>query len=77
MTTFYAAYDAASVYAIGTTPDAAIETARTEAREPNAQFETAQITAELAAWIDANGWDGHRETLDVRNGWLTRTTRGE
>jgi hypothetical protein len=74
--TQFAAHDTVSVYAVGDTPAQAIANARNAARDPDAQFDTAQITAELAAWIDAHGWNGHAESFAVRDGWLTRTTVG-
>jgi hypothetical protein len=70
--TFFAAYDAAAVYAIGPTPEDAISIAREDAQAPDGKFETAQITRELAAWIDEHGWDGMSESFDLIDGWLIR-----
>ena len=71
--TKFAAYDL-SIYAIGGTADEAIETARRDAREPEANFSTAEISAELAAWIDENGWDGMNRSFEVRRGVIVDTT---
>jgi hypothetical protein len=74
MTQYYVAHDDVSVYAIGPTPADAIREARADTQAPDAQFQTAQITAALAAWIQDNGWDGTRESFTVVNGALFRTT---
>ena len=74
MTTF-AAYDSASIYALGHTREAAVENARNAAREPDAQFQTAEIDETLASWIDKNGWDGMRRSFDLQNGVIVDTTK--
>jgi hypothetical protein len=74
-TTYYAAHDSVSVYAIGLTPEDAINTAREDAQAPEAQFQTARVSTELARWIEAHGWDAMRESFTVCDGVLTRTTR--
>lgn len=72
--TKFAAYDASSIYAVADTADAAIAKARHDAREPAANFETAPITDEFAAWIDENGWDGMHRSFELRDGALVDTT---
>lgn len=72
--TKFAAHDDFAVYATGNTTEEAIANARRDANEPEAQFDTAEISDELAAWIDENGWDGNVETFEVKRGVLTRTT---
>jgi hypothetical protein len=61
--TKYAAYDDLAIYAIGDTPEAAIEKARDDAREPEARFETAPIRAAFAAYIEEHGWGGSLRTF--------------
>ena len=73
-TTYYAAHDSASVYAIGPTPEDAISNAREDAQAPGAHFQTARVSTELALWIEAHGWDGNCESFTVCDGVLTRTT---
>lgn len=73
--TKYAAYDEYSIYAIGDTAEAAIAKARDDAREPEAEFETAKITDEFAAWIEENGWDPHRCGFDLQDGFVVDVTR--
>lgn len=73
MTTF-AAYDHNSIYALGITPESAIQNARNAARDPEAQFQTAPISEALADWIDANGWDGMSRSFEVRDGMIVDTT---
>lgn len=72
--TKYAAYDHHSIYAIGDSPDEAIATARADAGEPDAKFNTAEISDDLAKYIEENGWNGHHESFDVRDGEIFRTT---
>jgi|GEM_PF-3030834 hypothetical protein len=74
MTQFFAAYDDVSIYAIGTTVDEAIATARTETQNPDAQFQTARISVSLAAFIETHGWDLSRRFALV-GGSLVDTTR--
>lgn len=72
--TAYAAYDEVSIYALGHTPKAAIQNARNEAREPDAEFQTAEIDEDLAAWIDENGWNGKNRSFELRDGIVVDTT---
>jgi len=66
----YAAYDSRSIYAIGETPDLAIVRARIETRDPDAGFLTAKINEDLAAEIEANGWNGFSQSFDVIDGHI-------
>jgi N-acetylglutamate synthase/N-acetylornithine aminotransferase len=68
--TKFAAHDDLSIYAVADTAEAAITKARDEARDLEAQFLTAQISDELAAQIERDGWDGMRQSFDVVNGWI-------
>ena len=56
--TKFAAYDDLAIYAIGNTPEEAIENARDAARDYEAQFSTAPITDDFAADIEENGFLG-------------------
>ena len=72
----FAAYDDASIYAIGETDDAAVTKARFDARDETAEFKTAPISDHLAAWIDENGWDGNRNSFELdAAGYILNTTR--
>jgi hypothetical protein len=70
---FFVAYDDAAVYAVDTSEDGAVAESRLFVGNDDAQFKTARITGELAAWIDTYGWNGTSDTLDVVDGWLIRT----
>ena len=72
--TTYAAYDELSIYALGQTPDEAIANARNDAGDPDAQFDTARISEALAAQIERDGWNGNRQSFDVRGGEIVETT---
>ncbi len=72
--TKYAAHDKFSIYAIGETPEAAIAQARDDARDDSAQFDTAIVSDKLAAKIMRDGWDGNRNSFDVRHGEIFDTT---
>ena len=72
--TKFAAYDANSIYAVADSPEAAIAKARDDARDDEAQFETARISDALAAWIDERGWNGHHDSFTVRHGEIIDTT---
>ncbi len=74
MTQFFAAYDDASIYAIGTSADEAIATARAETQDPDAPFQAARISTALAAYIETHGWDLSRR-FAVVGGYLVDTTR--
>lgn len=63
--TWYAAYDSMAIYAIGQSEDEAIAKARHDAKDDEAQFETAIISTPLAYYIEANGWDGMSDSFDV------------
>ena len=72
--TKFAAYDASSIYAVAETAEQAISKARDDARDDEAEFETARISDSLASWIEKNGWNGHTRSFDVRNGEIIDTT---
>ena len=76
MTQFFAAYDDASIYAIGTTADEAIANARRETQDPDAQFVTARISETLAAYVEHAGWDLSR-TFGLIGGYLVDTTHAD
>lgn len=63
--TKFAAYDSLSIYAVADSAEAAIAKARDDARNDEAQFQTAEISDELAAEIERDGWDGNRRAFDV------------
>lgn len=71
----YAAYDDMSIYALGDTPEQAIDNARSEAKDPYARFSTAPISDTFAAWIEVNGWDGKNRSFAIdKYGYLIDTT---
>lgn len=72
--TKFAAYDSVTIYATGDTAEAAVAAAREETREPEAEFDTAPIGDDLAAWIDENGWNGSHRSFAVRDGMIVDTT---
>ena len=72
--TRFAAYDDFSIYALGDTPEAAIAKARSDANDPTAFFKTDRISDDLAAFIDAEGWNGVLESFDVIDGVIADTT---
>jgi len=74
MPNFYAAYDSASIYALGTSPADAIANARRDARDPDGVFETAPVSDAFAAQIEADGWDGYAQSFALVNGALVDTT---
>lgn len=72
--TKFAAYHDASIYAVGDTPETAIAKAIKDTREPEARFLTAPISDALAAQIDQDGWNGHRQAFELdRNGQIVET----
>ena len=71
----YAAYDELSIYALGQTPDEAIVNALNDSGDPDAQFETARISDALAVQIERDGWNGNRQSFDVRGGEIVETTK--
>jgi len=73
--TMYAAYDDFSIYAIANSRIDAVTKARINTRQLDAEFETAQISAELAAQIETDGWNGNHRSFIVRNGYIIDTTR--
>lgn len=75
--TRFAAYDDLAIYALGDSPEEAIQNARDDAREPEAEFSTALISDELAAWIEENGWDGKSRSFEIENGFIVDTTNSE
>ena len=73
--TKFAAYDGLSIYAVADTAEAAIAKARRDTMEPDAEFDTAPITDEFAAWIEDNGWDGIHRSFEVgEDGYLRDAT---
>jgi hypothetical protein len=72
----YAAYDDNSIYAIGDSPEQAIQKARDDAQEPDAQFKTAPIRDGLAGAIEDAGWNPHLESFALDDGgFIIDTTR--
>lgn len=72
----YAAYDHHSIYAIADSPELAVQKARTDAREPEATFQTAPIRDGLAAAIEDAGWNPFIETFALdSNGFIIDTTQ--
>ena len=76
--TKFAAYDNYSIYAVANTASDAIAFAIMDSGDKDAQFETAPISDELAAWIDENGWNGNRDTFEIdrATGHIIDTTKG-
>jgi hypothetical protein len=74
--TTYAAYDDCSIYALGHTEKAAIKNARNDTKEPEAEFLTAPVSDELAAYIETNGWNGSLRSfeIDQKTGFIVDTT---
>lgn len=70
----FAAHDDISIYAVGNTPEDSIQNARDAANEPTAEFEASPISDALAAQIERDGWNGHRQSFAYRNGQLVDTT---
>jgi hypothetical protein len=73
-TPYFAAYDAAAVYACDPTESGALAESRLFLGDDSAPLQVARVTPELAAWIEVNGWDGATETFAVHDGWIVRTT---
>ncbi len=72
--TKFAAYDDLSIYAVADTGEVAIATARADTNEPDAMFKTAEISDELAVQIERDGWNGNRQSFEVRHGAIFVTT---
>jgi hypothetical protein len=71
--TKFAAYDKDAIFAVAPTREAALAAARREVRDDEARFDTAPISDALAAEIDKNGWDGHREAFAFdERGYIVR-----
>ena len=70
----YAAYDYLSICGLGPTPDEAIQDAREQSNDPGASFETANISDELAAQIDRDGWNGNQKSFAILGGYIVDTT---
>lgn len=70
----YAAHDDHSIYAIGDSSDEAVQNARDNAGDPDAEFDTTRIGDDLAARIERDGWNGNRQSFDIRNGEIVDTT---
>jgi len=74
MKNFFAAYDNNSIYAVAETADAAIDLARRDARDPDAKFSTAKISAALAEQINRDGWNGNIQSFRLVDGYIIDTT---
>jgi hypothetical protein len=73
--TKFAAYDNLSIYAVADTAADAIPKARHEVCDDSAEFRIAQVSDDLAARIERDGWDGSRQTFDIdNNGFIVDTT---
>ncbi len=75
--TKFAAYDDLSIYAVADTAADAIAKARHEVRDDSTDFRIAQITDDLAARIERDGWDGSRQTFEIDNNGFIVDTTGE
>jgi hypothetical protein len=75
MSQFFAAYDDVSIYATGTTEIEAVENARREVQDADAEFQTAPISAAFAAYIEAEGWDSWGRRFALVGGYLVDTTQ--
>lgn len=72
----YAAYDDMAIYAIGDSPESAIQKARDDAREPEAEFKTAPVREGLASAIEDAGWNPHLESFALdSDGLIVDTTK--
>ena len=70
----FVAYDDASLYAFGDTPELAIANARRVTGETDGIFKAVPIIDELYAWIEKNGWNGIRRSFSIEHGMLVDTT---
>jgi hypothetical protein len=70
----YAAYDDLSIYAVHDTAAGALAKAKSDAGDPDATFQVAPISDDLATWISRNGWNGNRRRFEVRDGYIVDTT---
>jgi hypothetical protein len=73
--TKFAAYDDLSIYAIADTAADAIGKARNQMRNDSADFRIAQVSDDLAARIECDGWDGSRQIFKIdEDGFIVDTT---
>lgn len=72
--TKFAAYDNFAIYAVGDTRKEAVQNARDDAGDPDSEFSTAPVSDSLAAQIERHGWDGHRQSFDIRDDEIVDTT---
>lgn len=71
--TKFAAYDKDAIFGVADTREAALAAARREVRDDEARFKTAPISDALAAEINENGWDGHRDAFAFNaHGYIVR-----
>ena len=76
-TKFFAAYDADTIYAVATSRDAAIYAGAVETiGYYGSNFLVAEISEALFNQIERQGWDGSRQSFEIRNGELIETTNG-
>lgn len=71
--TKFAAYDDCAIYAVADTATAAIVEAQSYVNGEG-HFDAAEISDELFAQIERDGWDGRNRSFEVRNGELFDTT---
>jgi L-asparaginase II len=72
--TKYAASDDFAIYAIADSSEQAIDKAQDECGGPQYCFKVARISDEFARQIDDNGWNGNRQSFEVKNGEIFETT---
>ena len=72
---FYAAYDEASIYGTGVTPEEALAEARRGVGDNHGEFLIAKLTPALFATIEVDGWDAKSDAFTVENGWIVDRTR--
>lgn len=74
-TKFFAAYDADTIYGVGTTEPDALECAYEMAYgDENIDLSIAEISETLFNQIERQGWDGRRQSFEIRDGMLVDTT---
>lgn len=79
-TRYFAAYDADTIYGVGTTELLALDCAAQwtygdGAREGDVDdLATAEISKALFDKISENGWDGRNQSFEIRDGELFETT---
>lgn len=67
-TRYFAAHDADTVYAVATHRNAALEAAVDDTGLDEASFDTAEISEALFNQIERQGWDGRRQSFEIRDG---------